>query len=247
MGLWYEMISPKTLINHSLLKWQNHHNRGDTVLPLSNTRKGMAAYCYVYHMNGGCNQLDDDFWADKTIRQTLLREKFDHHKCKHRHSCFKKRFERQCYFPYATCSKTYIHEDMGYEHGNKILWRNLDLNRTHRRMVPWMVIPKWQMCCQYVNVQNHTLSELFNCNTNVQVGDPFHIYYNTLCNLKSTQEEDGERRRKNKLPKPSKYGWYKFKTKVALDSGIHVMMKATLLRVCVESLVKYMPLHLNML
>ena len=63
-----EMISPKTPIKHSLLKWQNHalndsmnHNRGDTFLPLSDARKDMAAYCYSHHMNGGCNQIDDDF------------------------------------------------------------------------------------------------------------------------------------------------------------------------------------------
>ena len=57
-----EMISPKTLINRSLLKRQHcalsdskNHNLGDTFLPLSDTRKDMAAYCYLYHVNGGCN------------------------------------------------------------------------------------------------------------------------------------------------------------------------------------------------
>ena len=44
-----------------------------------------------------------------------------------------------------------------------------------------------------MNVHNKTLSEVFNCNTNVQVGDPFHMFYITLYNLKSTQEEDGQR------------------------------------------------------
>ena len=49
------------------------------------------------------------------------------------------------------------------------------------------------MGCQYVNAHNCTFSELFNCNTDVQVGDPFYMYYITLYNVKSTQEEDGER------------------------------------------------------
>ena len=51
-------ISPKTLINHSLLKWPNHalddsinHNRGDIFLPLSDAMKDTAAYFYLYHMN----------------------------------------------------------------------------------------------------------------------------------------------------------------------------------------------------
>ena len=187
-----EMISPKTPINHSLLKWQNHalndsmnHNRGDTFLPLSDTRKDMVAYCYSHHMNGGCNQIDDDFWADKNIRQTSLQERFNHHECKHRHSCFKKRFECCFNFPYATCSETCIHEDTGCKNENKISLHNLDLNGTHRRMAPWMVISTQQMGCQYVNDHNHTLSEFFNCNTNVQVRDPFHMYYITLYTLKS--------------------------------------------------------------
>ena len=195
-----EMISPTTLINHSLLKWRKHalgdnmdHNRHDTFLPLSDAKIDMAAYCYSYHMNGGCNKIDDSFWADENIRQTLLRKRFDHHECKHRHSCFKKTCECRFMFPFATCSETYIHEDKGFEDENEITWHDLDLNGTYRKMAPWMVIPKRQMGCQYVNVHNPTLSKIFNCNTNVQVGDPFHMYYITLYNLKSTQEEDSER------------------------------------------------------
>ena len=87
----------------------------------------------------------------------------------------------------------YIHEDMGCRNENEISWHNLDLNGTHRRMAPWMVISKRQPGYQYMNVHICTLSELFNCNINVQVGDPFHMYYITLYNLKSTQEEDSER------------------------------------------------------
>ena len=81
----HEMISPEVLINHSLRKWRNHalkdsmyHNRGDTFLPLSKERKDMAAYCYSYHMDGGSNQINDDFWGDTNIRQTLLRQRYDY-------------------------------------------------------------------------------------------------------------------------------------------------------------------------
>ena len=101
----------------------------------SDAKKDMAAYCYSYHMNWGCNQTDDDFWVDENIRQTLLRERFDHHECEHRHSCFKKIFEYRFNFCYATCSDTYIHEDKGCENKNEIVWHGLDLNKTHRMMV----------------------------------------------------------------------------------------------------------------
>ena len=65
-----KMISPKTLINHSLLKWGNHalsdsmdHNHGDTFLLLSGARKYIAAYCYSYHTNRRYSPIDDDFWV----------------------------------------------------------------------------------------------------------------------------------------------------------------------------------------
>ena len=98
-------------------------------------------------------------------------------------------------FPFATCSKTHIHKDKGFEDENEIIWHNLDLNESYRNMAPWMVFPKQRIGCQYVNVHNPTLLEIFNCNTNVQVGDPFHMYYITLYNLKSTQEEDSKQSR----------------------------------------------------
>ena len=57
-----------------------------------------------------------------------------------------------------------------------------------------MIVLERKPWCHYVNVHNATLSEVLNCNSNVQVGDPYHMYYITLYNLKSTQEEDGERK-----------------------------------------------------
>jgi len=89
--------------------------------------------------------------------------------------------------------ETYIHEDCGENNENVITWHNID--GSTRRMAPWMIIPQQPMGCQYVNVYNPTISELFGCNTNVQVGDPIHMFYITLYNLKSTQKEDGERSR----------------------------------------------------
>ncbi len=120
-----------TIINHSLLNWQTNalgdsmdHNRHDTFLSSYDAKIDMTEYCYSYHMNGGCNEIDDDFWEDENIRKTLLCKRFDHHKCKHRHSCFKKTFECCFMFPFLMCSKTYIHEDKGFEDENEIIWHN---------------------------------------------------------------------------------------------------------------------------
>ena len=198
-----DRISPMVLIEYSLKQWKKHAlrdakrtDRFDTALPMDSARVDIAAYCYSYHMIGGSNRIDDEFWGDEKIRQTLLRYKFDMHEYGHRCSCFKKTSECRFLFPFLTTSKTYIHEDLGLNDKNIISWHDLDLKGNLRKMAPWMVIPKRPMGCQYINAHNPTLSEIFNCNTNVQVGDPFHMYYITLYNLKSTQEEDSERNRR---------------------------------------------------
>ena len=49
---------------------------------------------------------------------------------------------------------------------------------------------------QYAIVHNNALQEVLNCNTNVQIGDPSQVYYNTLCNTKTTQEDDVEQFRR---------------------------------------------------
>jgi hypothetical protein len=47
--------------------------------------------------------------------------------------------------------------------------------------------------CEYVNTYNSVCSDVFNCNTNVQIGDVLQVYYLTLHGSKSTQKEDSER------------------------------------------------------
>jgi hypothetical protein len=39
------------------------------------------------------------------------------------------------------------------------------------------------------------MSEILNCNTNVQIGDPTQVLYSTLYSSKSTQKEDAEKSR----------------------------------------------------
>lgn len=194
------LISCEHLINHSLKTWKQHslrdfHDRHlDTVLPLSQERVDMAAYTYSYHMDGGCNETDLSFWNNKSVRQLLLTSRFDLHEHTHRQSCFKKGAECRFLFPFLTCQDTYLHEDPGMNSENEVLWHSL--LEPPKKIAPWMIIPQRPMGCQYVNVHNKALSTVFNCNTNVQVGDPFHMYYITLYNLKSTQEDDSERQRR---------------------------------------------------
>ena len=131
----------------------------------------------------------------KKIRQLLLTERFDLHEWGHRCSCFKKGCECRFHFPFPSSLETFIHEDFGNNNENVTLWPHID-GSDPKRIVPWMIVLERKPWCHYVNVHNATLSEVLNCNSNVQVGDPYHMYYITLYNLKSTQEEDGERNRR---------------------------------------------------
>ena len=100
------------------------------------------------------------------------------------------------FFPFHHRWKHFFHEDFGNNNENVTSWPNIDGSEP-KRIAPWMIVLERKPWCHYVNVHNATLSEVLNCNSNVQVGDPYHMYYITLYNLKSTQEEDGERNRRD--------------------------------------------------
>ena len=180
-----QMIAPSTMVYHSLQRWRDAafkdkcmQKRQDVFLPLSDARIDIAAYTYSYHITDKLNPISDNFWGNKNVRDILLRSCFDQHEYNHRHSCFKKGCECRFMFPYLTCCKTYIHEDKCTNNENEINWHRID--GTTMKMTPWMIIPKRPMGCQWMNVHNKTLSEVFNCSTNLQVGDPFHMLYITL-------------------------------------------------------------------
>ncbi len=56
-----------------------------------------------------------------------------------------------------------------------------------------MVLSKKPMCCQFINAQNKPISEVFNFNNNIQIGDASQVFYSTLYTSKSTQDEDSEK------------------------------------------------------
>ncbi len=49
------------------------------------------------------------------------------------------------------------------------------------------------MGCQFINAHNTTISQVLNCNTNIQIGDASQVFYSTLYTSKSTQEEDNKK------------------------------------------------------
>ena len=47
-----------------------------------------------------------------------------------------------------------------------------------------------------MNTNNRAVSEVFNCNTNIQIGERSQVFYSTLYCGKSTQKEDAERQQR---------------------------------------------------
>jgi hypothetical protein len=93
-------------------------------------------------------------------------------------------------FPFMSTTCTYIHEDKGVQNVNEILWYSL-VGST-REICPFIVLPKRPMGCQYINLHNSPILNVFNSNTNIQIGDVLQVFYSTLYTSKSTQEEDSE-------------------------------------------------------
>ena len=196
-------ISTIDVVNLSLMRWKLHtinnarmtgRDRSDLFIPLTGERLDVAAMTYSYHSVQGCQKIDDPFWSDPIIRKVLLTLRFDEHEYTHWSSCFKKGCECRFFFPFGMCDSTMIYEDRGFKDANVEFWHRLD--GTVKELAPWLVLPKRPMGCQFVNVHNDAIAEVLNCNTNIQVGDASQIYYTTLYNCKSTQEEDGERQRR---------------------------------------------------
>jgi hypothetical protein len=86
---------------------------------------------------------------------------------------------------------TCIHEDKGDKDQNKTLWHFLDglVNNVYS----FMVLPKRPMGCQFINMHNKPIFEVFNFNTNIQIGDASQVFYSTLYTSKSTQDKDSKK------------------------------------------------------
>jgi hypothetical protein len=151
----------------------------------------MAAYTFSYHMNKVCALKSDPFWGHNNILKTLLKYRFEEHSACHCASCFKKGCECRFLFPFMSTPSTYIHEDRGDNNSNETLW--LCLNGSFNCVYLFMVFLKRPMGCQFINAHNKPISEVYNFNTNIQLGDASQVFYSTLYTSKSTQDEDSKK------------------------------------------------------
>jgi hypothetical protein len=161
------------------------------MIPLSKERLDMAAYTFSYHVSGGCVLETNPFLGDINVRETLLRYRFEEQSFSHSASCFKKDCECRFLFPFMSSDCTCIHEDKGDKDQNKTLWYFLD--GSINNVYSFMVLPKQPMGCQFINVHNKPISEVFNFNTKIQIGNASQVFYSTLYTSKSTQDKDSKK------------------------------------------------------
>ena len=190
------IVSTQDVVNLSLEHWledaQHKGTKFTEGLPLTPERLDIAALRHSYDTKDGCVKLDDHFWANKDVRDVLLRFKFDEHDWKHRSSCFKKGCDCRFFLPEPSHGQTDIYSENELK-GELEDWHTLDGNDP-LRIPTWVLQTLRTQGCQYINAHNRNISEVLNCNTNVQIGDISQVYYSTLYCGKSSQKEDSERR-----------------------------------------------------
>ena len=176
----------------------------------------IAAMRVPFDFKGGECTMDKEgkegSWLnDKNIRSVLLHLRFDEHGYLHRGTCFKKGDECRAKLPMLVCNESYLFDkkhildntdmykvvavseassDRELREMKEVDWFHLDGERPVSKRSQFLVIPKRPQACQYLNPHNIHVSEVISCNTNVAIGDPSCVFYNTLYKTKNTQKED---------------------------------------------------------
>lgn len=122
----------------------------------------------------------------------ITKQRFEYHDLRHRPSCFKKNSE--CRFLFSKLPHTETKFDDNTRESAVTLHRLVEGKEINAK--PWLVYPKRPMGAEYINQHSHAVSEVLNCNSNIQIGDPTHVFYSTLYSSKSTQEDDSNRQKR---------------------------------------------------
>ena len=195
----HEKVSTQDIINLTLNEWHINALKDDETsaknltFPLSKERHDIAMYRTSYDLMSGFYE-DDLFWGNEDVRRILQISGDNEHYALHGPRCFKKGVEcTSGSFPQAACTSTCIHEDtrLDGEDIKKLEWYLLD--GSVKKTAPWMVLPKRPLGCQFLNTHNKPISSIFNCNSNVIIGDASNTFYLTCYGSKSTQKEDKEK------------------------------------------------------
>jgi len=111
---------------------------------------------------------------------------FNEHSAKHRPSCFKKGVE--CRFHYPAGLNQLWSIDFGQSQSNQSKpWATLDGIKMAQG---FSIMPNRDISDLFLNIHNSTILKWNGFNNNIQLGDPAHIFYNTMYTSKSAVDED---------------------------------------------------------
>lgn len=131
------------------------------------------------------------FSEDKFVRESIVELRYNQHAWEHRCSCFKKNDECRAFLPTLLQGE----DDIDWDRNNGVDCFSWDLEGNEiipieRKICAFTVFPQRDFGDQYLNVHSKIMSNIFACNTNVQIGDIGHLFYNTIYTSKTTQGED---------------------------------------------------------
>jgi len=191
----HEKVSTQDIINLALNEWYQNALKDtkssveNLTIPLSKVRLDVAMYRTAYDQMSGCHA-EDKFWGNEDVRRILQISGDNEHYALHGPRRFKKSSEcASGSFPQAYNRETNISVD---EEAKKLEWYLLD--GSIKNTAPFLVLPKRPLGCQYLNTHNVPISTIFNCNSNVIIGDASNTFYLTCYGSKSTQKEDREKK-----------------------------------------------------
>ena len=190
------LFSTKEMLDFSLNYYKQCTKKSnDVILPMSKHRRAIATYRYPYDYEGMLmsSELGDnrpDFWNCKEARSILLQQHINEHDWSHRPSCFKKGPECRASLPTCSCAETTFHVE-DEDESNLTTWYSID--GTIEETYPYIVQTKRTMGSQYLNTHSVPISVVCGCNTNVQTGEPCHMFYTCKYSIKNNQKEDAER------------------------------------------------------
>ena len=163
-------------------------------LPLSNERTQIASIRYPYDilLEGQENTTEDPLWKSESARLCMLNSTENEHDSSHRPGCFKGgKMECRHFLPKKDSDNFELYEDLGEDNKNVLTVHHLD--GTTSETAPYSVIAERHMGSQFLNEHSPVLTEVFGANSNLQVGNPAHLFYNTLYTSKNSQNEDQSR------------------------------------------------------
>jgi hypothetical protein len=124
----------------------------------------------------------------------ISRHIFNEHSFKHRPTCFKKGVECRFHYPagvspswhydFATDVNTEQHQN---QHTTSTSWALLEGIKKCRS---FSIIPQRNAHDLFLNIHNTNIAAFNGFNNNIQLGDPAHIFYNTLYTSKNAVDED---------------------------------------------------------